>query len=347
MAAEAERFAGVVSAIGSPAALRRAPASWTLEKGRLSVLDADGRELFGHALGFPLAGSFTNRTARASDAPVRFADIDGDGVDEVLLVPPALDPANARLYCFDSAGSLRFVHQSDASVRFGETVYGGPWAVKRSFVTRRSNGERALWVVSGHHSHFPSSLRELDPDGNVRREYWSNGPIGFVAEIRWHDADVVLVGAADEDKRGASLAIFDRNEVVGSAPARRAGYDCTSCPLGGPREYLVFPRTCLAEGPTLVVDAWVDPGDRLSLWINQPRADEPNAEHLVYYSFDGSLSLVQAEIGRELQLVHNALEKRGLLDHAFGPRDDAALFPVLRFDGSRFSALPPLSVVGH
>jgi hypothetical protein len=340
-----------VAAIGTPTALAyRAPASWTLDSGRLAVFDADGRELFSHALRIALTGSFSDRSAGALDSPVQFADIDGDGRDEVLLVPPAVDPAAARLYCFEATGALRFAYQPRETVRFGETVYDSPWAVSRFFVTRRSDGSRSLWAVSSHPTQFPSSLKELDPAGHVVREYWSNGRISHVSEYRWHDKDVVLVGASDEDKRGASLAVFGREEVGGSAPARRAGFDCTSCPLGGPREYIVFPRSCLASGPTPVEDAWVGSGDRLTVMTELARVSldglAPVGTVVAYYSFDSHLSLVQAEISREFQVAHRGLERRGLVDHAFGRRDDAALFPVLRFDGTRYRALPPV-VVGH
>jgi hypothetical protein len=268
----------------------------------------------------------------------------------VLLVAPAVDPANARLHCFDSSGRVQFEYQSHASVRFGETSYEAAWPVRAVFVTRRANGTRSVWVVSQHPTRFPSSLQELDRSGKVLREYWASGRISHVAEYRWREQDVLLVGAADQDKNGGSLAIFDRDDVGGSAPARRPGFDCTSCPLGGPREYLVFPRSCLAEGETPVHEAWVEPGDRLTVTVVQSSARLGAAHRgpaggLTYYTFDAGLALVQAEISREFQLAHHALEGLGL-DHPFGSRDDDALFPVLLFEGAGYRPLPAVPV-GH
>jgi len=53
---------------------------------------------------------------------------------------------------------------------------------------------------------------------------------------------------------------------------------------------------------------------------------------------------VHAEISPEFQTVHARMEKLGLLDHPLGPRDDAAMFPVRRWSGTRFVDLPTVKV---
>jgi hypothetical protein len=63
-----------------------------------------------------------------------------------------------------------------------------------------------------------------------------------------------------------------------------------------------------------------------------------------YYVLGPQGELLAAEISREFQAEHARLERQGALDHPFGPRDDADMFPVLRWDGTRFVELPRVKV---
>lgn len=336
----------------APAAYR-APASWTLTNDVLRVVDANDEPLFERALGLDITGSAASvPTPPGSEGPVRIADVDSDGRSEVLLAAPSRSAAQRQLYCFESDGTLRFVHRARGSVRFGDTSFGEPWAAERVFTTRRANGSPSLWVVSAQPGGWPSWLQELGPDGSVRQQYLTDGNITQLAEARWRGADVVLVGGSDEDQGAASLAVFDRDAVAGSAPATRAGYDCTSCSLGGPRDFFVFPRLCLtpAGSAPRISEIWLQGGDSLVLATLHGREGGtlPGVPDLLraHYVFNGAKALVHAEISRDYQIAHAALQRRGLVDHAYGPQDDARLFPVLRFDGRGFVPLPPTGV-GH
>lgn len=336
----------------APAAYRP-PASWTLTNDVLRVRDANDEPLFERALGLDITGSSTSRpTLPGNEGPVSIADVDGDGRSEVLLAAPARSAAQRQLYCFESDGVLRFVHHARGSVRFGDTTFGEPWAVEGVFTSRRPSGSPSLWVVSAQPGGWPSWLQELGPDGSVRQQYLTDGSITQLAEARWRGADVVLVGGSDQDQGGASLAVFDRDAVAGSAPATKAGYDCTSCALGGPRDFFVFPRLCLTAAGSMprVSEIWLQGGDSLVVATAHGRdgGTLPGVPDLLraHYVFDGAKALVHAEISREYQIAHAELRRRGLVDHDYGPRDDARLFPVLRFDGRGFVPLPPASV-GH
>jgi hypothetical protein len=52
----------------------------------------------------------------------------------------------------------------------------------------------------------------------------------------------------------------------------------------------------------------------------------------------------RAKISREFQAQHALLERRGVLDHTFGPTDDRDMFPVRRWDGRRFVELKAVPV---
>lgn len=166
----------------------------------------------------------------------------------------------------------------------------------------------------------------------MRQEYWSNGYIELVAEATWSGRPVVLVGGANNDFRAAALAVFPADGVAGAAPAARPAYACRNCPPGGPEAFLLFPSLCLSRqtGQAGVLDAWVENGDRLRVTVAQ------EGRTATFYTLGPDGTVLAAEISREFQAHHALLERQGILDHPFGPRDDRDMFPVRRWDGRRF-----------
>lgn len=319
----------------------RQPAAWRLANESLSVLDAEGRLVFEHRFGFPVGDRLTSESLPPDrPGPVVVADIEGDGWNEVLVVPGTRERAERRLYCFEADGRVRFVHQPKGSRRFGDDEYGEPWLAYRVFVTRGPSGARRLWASFIHSLLFPSVLRELDPrDGSVLQEYWSNGYVGLVAEATWAGRPIVLVGGVNNDHRMASLAVFPPDGVRGAAPAERPAYACRDCAPGGPELFYLFPTLCAARragGQASILEAWVEGGDRLRV----------NVAHSIrsrllstYYTLGPDETLLAAEISRELRVQHAALERDGEVDHPFGPVDEREMLPVLVYDGSRRRAL--------
>ena len=333
---------------GSPTATRRSaagqPAAWRMANESLTVFDSNGATLFEHSFGFavPSSSSSDTRPVEYGSPPVLIADIDEDGRDEVLVSTNAVERANRRLYCFEADGRTRFVHQPTGTRRFGDDEYAEPWLVSRVFLTRGPGGSRRLWVVSTHNLWFPSVVQELDPHGAVRQEYWSNGFIIGVVETSWNGRPVVLVGATNNDFRAASLAVFPADRVTGSAPAARPAYACRNCPAGGPEEFFIFPSLCAARlnGQAGLLEAWVERGDRIRATVIQG----PAGAGATYYTLGPDGKVLAAEISREFQTQHGQLERQGVLDHRFGPTDDRDMFPVRRWDGTRFVELPRVKV---
>lgn len=330
----------------APEALRR-PAAWRMADESLVVFDARGVPLFEHPFGSLLASPVSSETPVPpfDQAPVVIVDVDGDGRSEVLARPNTLDRSRRTLHCLESDGRVRFVHQPTGTRRFGDDEYGEPWWAHRVFATRGPDGTRRLWAVFTHNLMFPSVLQELDPrDGSVRQEYWSNGFIHSVREDVWAGRPVVLVGAGNNDFRGASLAVFPPEGVTGSTPAARPGYACRDCTPGHPEELFVFPSLCIARrgGQAGAPEVWVEKGDRLRVLVSQGDATLGTA--YVYYMLGPDGALVSVEISPELQAQHAALERQGALDHPFGARDARDALPVKRWDGRRFVDLPRVPV---
>jgi hypothetical protein len=336
------RFSGAPTAQGPSAP--HEPASWRLANETLTVLDPAGAVLFEHRFGFALGGSASSDTwpGEYGPSPVLIADIEGDGQSEVLVSANALERTNRRLYCFEADGRTRFVHQPTGVRRFGDEEYAEPWVAHSAFLTRKPGGARRLWVVFTHNLWFPSVLRELDARGTVLQEYWSDGFIELVTETVWNGRPVLFVGGTNNDFRGASLAVFSPNGVAGSAPAARPAYACRNCASGRPEDFFIFPSLCTTRrtGQAGLLEAWVEHGDRIRVTVSQGGPGGGAS----YYTLGPDGSVLAAEISREFQSQHALLERQGVLDHAFGPRDDREMFPVRRWDGQRFVDLGGVSV---
>jgi hypothetical protein len=251
-------------------------------------------------------------------------------------------------YVFNHDGSERFAFRPTPVVHFGETGYRAPWLFYKMFLTHRPGREASIWVVFVHGMEFPTLLVELDAKGRVVSEYWSNGYVNSVDEGTWGNTAAVLVGAANNETHGASLAVFERDHVSGSAPAVDPDYRCVDCPKGdGPVAYLLFPRRCVGrvqEGNATVTETWTDAGGRLHVSVTEwsPLPSRPAGN--VFYWLGPDLVPERAEVSAEFRMIHQQMERAGLLDHSFGPADEAPLFPVRRWNGSAFVDLPPAPV---
>ena len=323
------------------------PARWRVHDDQLTVLGADGRPLWSRGFGTNLLESAYPAVPAATQAHATLIeDIDGDLAPEILFALKEDRVPSPTVHLLNADGTLRFTYTAPAErVRFGDTTYAPAWAVQGSWTTSDSTGGRSIWVVYFHKPFFPSLLVQLDAQGHVRSQYLSNGYIVHVNATRWRGRDVVMVGAANNETRGGSLAVFEGATVHGSAPAEDPRYRCNSCPAGGPDVFLTFPRTCLSHGPgetARVAGTWVGSDDTVWVDVHHGSFSRPDAAAgPVLYQLDQHLVPARAEFGGNYVRLHQQeLEARRLVDHAVGPRDEAMAFPVRIWKGTRFEDLP-------
>ena len=269
-----------------------------------------------------------------------FADVNGDGLREVLVfAPDGRSDWPTTLHCLaGDDGRELWKRTPKNSVRFGEGTYSPPWSGYWMFMTGSSRAP-ALWAAWVHVESgiFPCLVERVSgKDGQPLSEYWSAGYVDLVADATVQGKPSILVGAANNDHLGASLAVFDADAVTGSAPAENPDKVCGDCPAGGPRAFLVFPRmelSRLEEGYPSLFDVRIAESGELSVWISHRGLDRAGT---VSYQLDKDLRPVSAELGSGYRVAHKALEEAGLLKHRLGDRDHAELFPVLVYDGARF-----------
>jgi hypothetical protein len=321
------------------------PAEWCVEDDRLKVFDESHAPI--REKHFPEGlneDAYVFPSGRPSYRKVIVDDLDNDGDREVLFAGAGLGGQNRGPHVFNRDGATRFVHLPAPAVHFGATPYEPYWTAFNVFVTRDARGTPSIWPVFIHGAWFPTLVQQIDPRGTVRSEYWSNGYVHFVGSDTWRGRPVMLVGGTDNEHKGASLAIFDGSRVQGSAPAVKAEYTCTDCQPGHPLAFVVFPRTCVLarlDGQPFVDKAWIDSRDRIVVMVGQGDTTVAGQHQraMVYYTLGPDLTPEQVELTREYGLGHTALERQGKLDHALGPADEKDFFPLLRWDGDRFTPL--------
>lgn len=316
--------------------------SWRFEYDRLKVLDAEGRVSWTYPVDPLWAQGWLEPARPGWLAPVVIVDLDGDGPREVLLSVPYRWPRGRRLVCLNADGTTRWTREPDDRQRFGEEWYSGPWTSSDFKVSPRPDGTSVVWAVFHHHLLFPSVLEQIAPDGRVLSRYWSNGYVDSLSEATWQGREVLLVGAANNEHKGASLAILDRADASGNAPASNPRYRCATCPGPDPMGFVVFPPTPVGrvrDESGSVRHAWVNADGEIVAGSFEPVAGFGDAG-MVFFTLDRQLRLRNLEVAASYRLLHDRLFKAGRIDRPYSPAEERLVVPLLRWDGTRFVEAP-------
>jgi hypothetical protein len=329
----------VHDASGTPTATgaHASPVAVEIAGDTLTALGPGGQRLWDHKFDGPLR-SLTGPGAVKDAIAVR--DVDGDGHNEVVVTN--LPPDNLFAACFNHEGRLRFqLHSIGTKVRFGPYKCP-PTVITGVFVEQQARIPGTFFLIGHHTSFFPAVLQLMDARGRVYSEYWSNGFIGAVAGFDFGGRYLTLVGAANNETKGASLAVFD-GEVAGSAPAVKPDYRCAGCPEGGPARFIVFPRSRL--------QAETDQGAIIQR-IHRVSDDEIGVDVIVgdgvaqgagngiaYYILDRDFRIVHAEIGSGFAGLQRQFEAAGRVTPSTRYRGDEDMFPVRRWNGRGYDLI--------
>jgi len=311
------------------------PSSWAVEDGALAIRDGAGRLLWTHRFDSTLAAEAMKPSGYEYDNAnaewVVLADLEGDGQTEVLVVP-VTHQGDRALHCFESDGRLRFKHEVTRSVRFGGETFGPPFSAMPPYVVARGKGS-AIWAPSLHRPFFPAVIQKLTPTGQVVGEFWQAGHPGRLRQVEREGRHLLVVGGTRNQDFSAALSVLDADDPASTAPADIDKYHCEDCPPGAPLAYLSFPRLEVGRmaGQRAVVREMAKVPGGLMVAIHylppDPQAT-PCGGAEAYYRLDDAFRIVSADFGDAYLHCHARLRLDGRLDHDFGPRDIAELFPV-------------------
>lgn len=325
------------------------PVGAAYEAGVLTAWDREGKPLFKAPLGVLSDHRLDTRIGidpGRDQQRIAVEDLEGDGSNEVLMIATSPSGSGDSLRVFNADGSERFTHVSGRPVTFGSEVYRGFNAYSMYFL-RDPDGSLGLWITSAHVAWFPSVLERLSPSGDLLSEYWSNGVIRTIRPATIKGRNYLLVGAYNNEHRGASLAYLDRAHASGSAPAQKADYRCRDCAAGAPAEFVVFPGSDLlrevtaGEGSAAVIDARLAGDEDLIVTVHQTSARVDGESEVVEGSLNYTLSPENLRLKRMVALwgylrLHRVLEGSGRLKHPYGVSEEKQLKGILRWSLGRF-----------
>jgi hypothetical protein len=318
-----------------------APADWQVDLDTLIVSDARGAELWRHRFPLELVAQAYDDSASGRKMLVGgVTDIEGDGSREVWFISKAHGaPAGSALHLFNSDGTIRWSFEPGLTMYFGADAFGPSWIVDRAFVTTDPAGGpgRAIWAVLLDTALFPSSIMRLDAaTGTPVTEYWTAGSIVSAVLDMSGPAPRLLVGACHNETRAGSLSVVDALNPSGSAPAELDKYRCSSCPPGGPLEFVVFPKPARfarleATGPVETLTPQAD--GSLGVRVRYAAAD-PESFAVGIFTLDPSLTPVSADTADFYVTTYAKLAARGDVPAGAPATVDPAreFFPILRWD---------------
>lgn len=339
------------------------PARYKVNTGGLLVFDVDRKPLWTYRFPAPLAEgtylspddpSWIDDPPTGAAAPdshqmpsVQLGDVDGDGNTEVLMVA-RFDRTSASLYCFGRDGKVRWTYRSTQALSFGGQDYGTAERVNGVRLKEEDSGPPSIWVQSQHTSLYPSLVERLNGRGKPIGSYWSDGHVISLNFGRVREREWAFFGGANNERRGATLAVIDPATPSASAPAEKGAYRCDGCPAGHPAHFIVFPSTCLsslAGGMAAVSSVVVGQSGQMIVNVRNYADYLPGDRRLTFgdtiYTLSPDFRLVGAEFFSQYAAMHRYYETVGRLTHPFSLETHRPqLFPVVEWNGRAFVELP-------
>jgi hypothetical protein len=272
-------------------------------------VDASGRVRWSHTI-----GDATHVVLSAPRGPV-FADLDGDGDEEVLASVTAADAqghARETLYCLTHDGRVRWTRSLDDRLTFTSGSYGPPWITGDLRVVRLDGRSRIVWATH-HDVWWPSLVVLLDDAGNAGSRFVHAGWITRVEGSA--DGRTVLAAGVNNRRDAAVLYAVDAGQFGGALPEPETSpYRCVGCAPARVRRAFVFPRSeanRAADQLSLNEAVEVAPDGSVLVRVRQQTGVAADA----IFEFSPRLDLERAAFSDLYWDWHRRLEASGVLHH--------------------------------
>jgi len=218
-----------------------------------------------------------------------------------------------QLYWLTPDGSLDRTWRADDSVAFTATEYGPPWVITDAQVAARPSG-RLIAVTAHHHNWWPSLVVLLDASW---RRVGTFVNAGWIEQVRWLDADRLLVTGFFNGRDAGMAALLDATALAGqSPPADDVTYRCPGCGEPRPLRYVTFPRSEVNLAASAPFNrAYVQViGQRVLIRTMEVDPESSRPADAIY-ELTPSLDVVSASYSDRYWEEHRTLETRGVLHH--------------------------------
>lgn len=321
------------------------PAGLVLDGRTLKVTDEHGRELWRHLFDEPFVPGITpadlihQRTAA-------FADLDGDGSNELLFVyRPASEVTRGNiLFCFSGRGRVLWRYQPTRSISTRVETFSPVYLASFLVVLPPSgDGARRIAYASHHVSYYPAHVALLTARGEVQAEYWHSGHLIFGEAARLEGLQktaVLLAGISNSFRTSTLIALDPERPWCASDESEHPDYQldwpARNCELAR----ILFPRTCISrrlDPYSRPLGLVVHPGSILFGTLERS-SDRGVAAS---FRFDRQLRLQSAEVTDLFLAHHRELEAAGQLDHPFSDAELRLLRQIRVLRHWSLSATPP------
>jgi hypothetical protein len=277
----------------------------------LQAFSQGGRLLWTHSFGR------VAHVASTSRRPSLVADIDGDGVDE-LVVPvrfarfPDRSEESDAVVAFDRRGTVRWLVRPEPTLSDGEATFAGPWNVRDLAVGHTPQGSR-VWVAYSHNTWRPGLIVEIAPDGTQRIRHVQGGRFYTLHYWPTSRGHFLAAGGSINEFSRPSLVIIDVTGPPSRSPQRDEPLlSCDGCPTADPKAFILFPTsevTTALVRPYGWVNRGVTHGDELRISTDDGFGEGSVA--LVTADF----RVVEFERSDRYWQAHRNLESQGRLSH--------------------------------
>ncbi|MDH7514649.1 MAG: hypothetical protein QHI48_02065 [Bacteroidota bacterium] len=336
------------------------PAGVSIVGNTFRIVNKNGKLLWSVPVchGQPLDGEIGRALSDGRNAAlVRYAsvyDLDGDGVNEVLIGRPVAEKGfSDRLSCYNADGSVRWESRiGKPVVTLDRDFRNAIFRLGNLWVGSFAPGEPPSVLAIARCASYPSFLHRFDARGKEQAVFYHHGALESVAVVDGPDMrKCIVVCGAHAGLRSAVLALLDPADMTGTGP------EIGACKLVEPSmpparldRYLRFPRSEVAQAvddlPEPIAVLRVRRDGLFDVFIPEAnlvdrRGEYPSRPHLLY-RFDSSLNPIEVEADSGFERLSRTLFESGSLPRLPGRSDlDSCLARLEMWDGNGFVRYVP------
>jgi len=173
------------------------------------------------------------------------ADLNGDGVNEIVYSVPTVSPEYAgHITCMDHSGQILWDSDVGGEASFGGTLYERPFSIGELLIHNEDSSSPSLVAMFNHHPWFPAKLVHVSATGEILGVYHHGGSLSDIELLDVNDdgvKDLIFCGTNNES-RDAIMGALDLADISGHSPQQADQYLHSGSAEASHLFYLRFPK---------------------------------------------------------------------------------------------------------